>query len=81
MCKHIVLLFYPWHGHASHAIVDLIEGENKGAPRFAQSYAFDMGLLLHSHSNPASKILLASSRSRHFCVGILYKVGALDGTC
>ena len=59
-------MFYPWHGHASHAIVDLIAGENEGALGFAQSYAFDLGLLLHGHGNPASKILLASSHSGHF---------------
>ena len=60
--KCIASLFCPWHGHAYHAIVDLITGENEGALGFAQSYAFHLGLLLNSHGKPASKILLASSR-------------------
>ena len=66
LCKHIVSLFYPWHGHASHAIIDLIVGENEGALGFSQFYSFDLGLLLHGHGKPASKILLASSHSRNF---------------
>ena len=55
--------FSPWHGHASHDIIDLFAGENEDALGLAKSYAFDLGLLLHVHGKSASKILLASSRS------------------
>ena len=63
MCKCIASLFSPWHGHASHAIYDLFAGGNEGASGFSLSYDVDMGLLLHSHVNPASNILLVSSHS------------------
>ena len=66
LCKCIVSLFSTWHGHASDTIVDLIAGENEGTLGFSQSYAFDLGLLLHGHGKPTSKILIASSLSGHF---------------
>ena len=33
--KCVASLFSPWHGHASHAIVELFAGGNEGAPGFA----------------------------------------------
>ena len=74
-CKLNVSLFYPWHGHASHAIVDLFAGKNEGAPGFSQSYGFNLGLLLHGHGKPISKILLASSRSGIFELGFFTRLG------
>ena len=75
MCKCIASLFSPWHGHDSHAIIDLFVGENEGASGFAQSYAFDLGLLLHGHGKPASNILLASSHSGIYELGFFTGLG------
>ena len=58
LCKRIASLFSPWHGHASHAIMELFAGGNEGTLGFKQGYAVDLGLLLHGHGNTASNIYL-----------------------
>ena len=41
--------------------MELFAGGNKGTLGFGQGYAVDLGLLLHGHGKPASKIHLHTS--------------------
>ena len=51
LCKRIASLFSPWHGHASHAIVEMFVGGNEGTPGFAQGYLSIWGFLFMAMVN------------------------------
>ena len=75
LCNRKTSLFSRWHGHSSHAKLYLFVGVEKGALGFAQGYTVNLGLLLHGHGKPTSKILLASSCSSISELGFLSGLG------
>ena len=68
--------------------MEYFAGGNKGTPGFSQGYDFDLGLLLHGHGKPASKIylppLILGISELGFFTGLGFHVALVDsvfGVC